>query len=51
MGDPETENVGSGIFDFFSRIPNPWSNLLDPGLKTGVPAGQGKKRGISNEKR
>ena len=21
MGDPETENVGSGIFDFFSRIP------------------------------
>ena len=21
MGDPETENVGSGIFDFFSRAP------------------------------
>ena len=21
MGDPETENVGSGIFDFFSRVP------------------------------
>ena len=21
MGDPETENVGSEIFDFFSRIP------------------------------